>query len=130
MMRTHSDTLTMVERLNLLAGSGLGAGWMTVAGPAVWEVVEASSALVTVLSFKPLQTPTQPGLLVTLPSHRALPVTLALLTASVGIVVPGSLHTFLALRSLRQPGTDTAPRVRVTHVAGLRAGGTFLTASV
>ena len=129
-MRTHSDTLTMVERLNLLAGSGLGAGWMTVAGPAVREVVEASSALVTVLTFKPLQTPTQSGLLVALPSHRALLVTPALLTASVRIVVPGPLNTFLALSSLRQSGTDTAPGVRVTHMAGLRAGRTFLTSSV
>ena len=129
-MMTHSDTLTMVERLNLLAGSGLGAGWMTVAGPAVWEVVEASSALVTVLTFKPFQTPTQSGLLVALPSHRALLVTPALLTASVRIIVPGSLNTFLALGSLRQAGTDTAPGVRVTDMAGLRAGRTFLTSSV
>ena len=117
-------------RMNLLAGCGLSAGWMTVAGPAVWKVVEASSALITVFAFKPFKTATQSGLLVTLTSHRALLVTPTLLAASERIVVPGSLNTFLALGSLRQAGTDTAPGVRVTDMAGLRAGRTFLTSSV
>ena len=122
--------LVYVLKMNLLAGCGLCAGWMTVAGPAVWKVVEASSALITVFTFKPFQTATEPGLLVALTSHRALPVTPTLLAAPVGIVVPSSLNTFLALGSLRQARTDTAPGVRVTDVAGLRAGRTFLTSSV
>ena len=122
--------MTLFVRMNLLACGSLSACWMTVTGPAVWKVVEASSALITVFTFKPFQTATQSGLLVTLTSHRALPVTATLLAASVRIVVPGPLNTFLALSSLRQSGTDTAPGVRVAHMAGLRTGRTFLTSSV
>ena len=122
--------MTMLARMNLLACGGLSACRMTVAGSAVWKVVEASSALITVFTFKPFQTATQSGLLVALTSYRALPVTPTLLAASVRVVVPGSLNTFLALGSLRQAGTDTAPGVRVTDMAGLRAGRTFLTSSV
>ena len=127
---TQLDIGEDMGKMNLLAGCGLSAGWMTVAGPTVWKVVEASSALITVFTFKPFQTATQSSLLVTLTSHRALLVTPTLLAASVRIVVPGSLNTFLALSSLRQAGTDTAPSVRVTDMAGLRAGRTFLTSSV
>ena len=103
---------------------------MTVAGPAVWEVVVAGPTLVTVLPLEPLQTPAQSSLLVTLTPHRPLPVTLTPLAASVRVVVPCSLHTPLALSALSQARTDTAACVRVTDMAWLTAGRTFLTAAV
>ena len=103
---------------------------MTVAGLAVGEVVVAWLAPVAVLALESLQTPAVPRVPVTLASHTALGVTPAPRAPGVGVITPGPGHAALTGRALSQAGTHASPRVRVTHVARLGAGGALPTPGV
>ena len=103
---------------------------MTVAGLAVGEVVVAWLAPVAVLALKALETPALARVPVTLAPHTAPGVTSAPLTTGVRVIVPGPRHTALTGNALGQAGTHTPPRVRVTHVARLGAGGALPTPGV
>ena len=103
---------------------------MAVTGLAVGEVVVSWLASVAVLALKALQTPAVARVPVTLAPHTAPGVTSAPLTPSVRVIAPGPRHTALTGPALSQAGTHTSPRVRVTHVTRLRAGGALPTSGV
>ena len=103
---------------------------MTVAGLAVGEVVVAWLAPVAVLALEALQTPALARVPLTLAPHTAPGVTSAPLTPGVRVIAPGPRHTALTGPALGPAGTHTPPRVWVTHVARLRAGGALPTPGV
>lgn len=102
-----------------------GSGRVTVAGPAVGEVVESGTALIAEVSFKSCQAMALPGNEITLVGGRSLWVTLALLAPAVRMVVPGSLGTLLTSLTLREWRANASTSVWITNVARFFTGKAF-----